>query len=73
MIKETIHKKIKRYYKRIVFNEFHESHQDQALHILSEVENQRGKLSPAIKKYVMSILWMFLNGRVMHLSYMYTV
>ncbi|OHV57545.1 hypothetical protein BB987_21105 [Photorhabdus temperata] len=34
----------------MVFNEFHESHQDQALRILSEVENQKGKLSPAIKK-----------------------
>ncbi|CEE93660.1 conserved hypothetical protein [Xenorhabdus nematophila str. Anatoliense] len=48
MIKETIRRKIKRFYKSIIFNEYHESHQKQALYILSEIEKQRGKLEPHI-------------------------
>ncbi|KMJ43294.1 hypothetical protein AB204_20510 [Xenorhabdus khoisanae] len=34
----------------MIFNEYHESHRIQALSILSEIEKQKGKLNPSIKK-----------------------
>ncbi|HEI9807337.1 TPA: hypothetical protein SLN32_002326 [Proteus mirabilis] len=48
MISGTINRKIKRYYNRIIDNEFHDAHRKQVTSILNAVEIQKGKLSKVL-------------------------